>query len=628
MKYAAAALCALGILAAQLFYGGLFRQVLAIPGLVAVGIAGLVAGVVIFQRARSAPRALAVMLTLGFAGWLLWRLSSAPPTLEAESLVQLVLGCLTVYLVFATVATSAKSRLVFFSVLFFAALIQATLGGYQFINKIPTMPFPWASDLLRFYYDGRLGLRAHGFYINGNHLAWFLNVAGLAALSVACWARWSAWARILALYVAAVCFAGCLPTLSRGGFVALASGMSVFLILSGYALAFGAGGRRFAALLTMTAGAIIACGSAWFVFSESSTVQARLALVTQDAYRPEIFQSARRLFETAPILGAGAGSFKDAARTYRETSTARDDIFAHNDWLQLAAEFGFPALALLMLLVLVHSSAGLHGLSHDLTRHMSVSVGASSNGVAVHIAALSGLTACAVHSFFDFNMQIPANALIAAACAGMLANPGFHEEASRGSPAFVTRIWPMASFVSSLCLLALLATSAPRQRAHLAVENDFYSRRFDSAIERASAFLILEPDNQEIRLLRARSFLNRSQLQRDVALKIQDTEKARSDFEVVAQVRVLDVYHQLGLARALGRLGDFQASGVAASDAIARHPLGFGGYQVLGQVFEAQGVDAVALRLYGISSTLPNAESSRGFFRALQKKIQKNQQGL
>ncbi len=626
MKHAAAALCALGILAAQLFYGGLFRQVFAIPGLVAVGVAGLFAGWVLFQRVRSAPRALAVGLTMGFAGWLLWRISSAAPTLETQSLFQLVLACLTAYLVFATIATSAKSRLIFFCVLFLAALIQATLGGYQFINKLPTMPFPWASEVLRYYYDDRLGSRAHGFFINGNHLAWFLNVAGLAALSAACWARWSAWARILALYVAAVCFAGCLPTLSRGGFVGLAAGLSVFLLLSGFALAYGAGGRRIAALLTLMAGAMIACGSAWFVFSESSTVQARLALLTEDTYRPEIFQSARRLFETSPILGAGAGSFKEAARTYRETPTQADDIFAHNDWLQILAEFGFPAFVLLILLVLVHFSSGVQGLSHHLTRHMSVSIGASSNGVAVHIAALSALVACAAHSLFDFNMQIPANALLAAACAGMLANPGFHEESRHPLPNLFFRLCCVVSVAASLWLLGFVALSSSAQRQHLAVENDFYSGRYDSAIDRATAFLSLEPQNYDIRLLRARAHLDRSLAQRDLTLKLRDTEAARSDFEAAAQLRTLDVYHQLGLARALGRLGAMEASENAASDSIARHPLSYGGYQVLGQVLQARGEDAEALRFYVISSALPNSETSWDFLRALQKKIKDQQQ--
>ncbi|MEX1117460.1 MAG: O-antigen ligase family protein [Terrimicrobiaceae bacterium] len=622
MNYAAAVLCALGILLAQYFYGGLFRQVFAIPGLVAVGVAGLFAGSLIFQRNRPAPRVLALGLTLALAGWLLWRIASAAPTLETESLFQLVLACLVAYLVFATTATSAKTRLTFFGVLFIAAMIQATLGGYQFINKIPTMPFPWASEILRHYYDDRLGSRAHGFFINGNHLAWFLNVAGLAALSAACWARWSAWGRILALYVAAVCFAGCLPTLSRGGFIGLASGLSVFLLLSGYALAFGAGGRRIAALLTLVAGAIIACGSAWFVFTESSTVQARLALLTQDTYRPQIFQSARRLFETSPILGAGAGSFKEAARTYRETPTPADDIFAHNDWLQVSAEFGFPALVLLLLLVVVHFANGLRGLSRQLKQHMAVSVGAASNGAAVQMAALSALTACVVHSFFDFNMQIPANALLAATCAGMLANAGAHEDSPHRLRAVYLCVVGLVAVAASLWLLVLVAGSSPAQRQHLAIENAYHTRRYDSAIELADEALSQAPNNFDIRLLRARSYLDRSLTRRDPALKIQDTSAARADYEAAAQLRPLDVYHQIGLARALGRLGAFAESGEAASDAIARHPLGFGGYQVLGQIAQAGGRDAEALRFYAISSTLPMSQTSREFLRALQKRQQ------
>ncbi len=622
MKYAAAVLCALGILAAQFFYGGLFRQVFAIPGLVMVGIAGLFAAGVIFQRDRSAPRVLAFGLTLGFAGWLLWRTASEVPTLGTESVFQLVLACLVAYLVFATTATSAKSRLTFFGILFLAALIQATLGGYQFINKVPTMPFPWASEILRYYYDDRLGSRAHGFFINANHLAWFLNVAGLAALSAACWARWSAWARILALYVAAVCFAGCLSTLSRGGFVGLSTGTSVFLLLSGYALAFGASGRRVASSLTLAAGAIIACGSAWFVFSESFAVQARLSRLTEDSYRGQLFESARRLFETSPIFGAGVGSFTEAARTFRETPATADDVFAHNDWLQISAEFGFPASVLLLLLVLVHFSSGFQGLSHQLKKHMAVSVGASSNGVAVHIAALSALAACSVHSFFDFNMQIPANALLAAACVGMLANPGLHEEPLRRLRNVFLPLSCVLGVTASLWLLWLVGHSASAQHQHLAIENAYYTKQFDAAIERATESLNQNPMNIDIRLLRARAYLDRSLTQRDLSLKIQDTASARSDYEAAAQLRPLDVYHQIGLARALGRLGAFKESEAAASEAIARHSLSYGGYQVLAQTFQAQGRDAEALRFYAISSTLPNSQTSREFFRALQKKIQ------
>lgn len=622
MKHAAAVLCALGILAAQFFYGGLFRQVLAIPGLVAVGIAGLFAGWMIFQQDRLAPRVLAFGLTLGFAGWLLWRIASAVPTLETESLFQLVLACFVAYLVFATTATSAKSRLTFFCVLFLAALIQATLGGYQFINKLPTMPFPWASEILRHFYDDRLGSRAHGFFINGNHLAWFLNVAGLAALSAACWARWPAWARILALYVAAVCFAGCLPTLSRGGFLGLASGLSVFLLLSGYALAFGAGGRRIAALLTLVAGGMIACGSAWFVFSESSTVQARLALLTEDSYRPQIFLSARRLFETSPILGAGAGSFKEAARTYRETPTPTDDIFAHNDWLQISAEFGFPAFVLLLLMVMVHFSSGLQALSRQLTERMAVSTNASSNGAAVLIAALSALAACAVHSLFDFNMQIPANALLAATCAGMLSNPGVQEESHSRFQTVFLRLCGVVTVVASLWLVGLVAFSAPAQRQHLVIENAYFTERYDDAIGLATDFLNQEPAHIDIRLLRARAYLDRSLIQRNLSMKIQDTSAARADYEAAARLRPLDAYHQIGLARALGRLGAFQDAETVASDAISQHFLFYGGYQVLGQTFQAKGQNAEALRFYAISSTLPNSQTSRDFFRVLQKTIQ------
>jgi len=105
-------------------------------------------------------------------------------------------------------------------------------------------------------------------------------------------------------------------------------------------------------------------------------------------------------------------------------------------------------------------------------------------------------------------------------------------------------------------------------------------------------------------------------------MKIQDTSAARADYEAAARLRPLDAYHQIGLARALGRLGAFQDAETVASDAISQHFLFYGGYQVLGQTFQAKGQNAEALRFYAISSTLPNSQTSRDFFRVLQKTIQ------
>ncbi len=619
MKYPPAILCALGILAAQYFYGGLLRQVFAFPGFLLVGIAGMFGLTVLFSKDRPKPETLAVFITVTLASWLLWRTSETAPNMETAAVFRLVLACLVTYLLFASVVTSSKSRLVFLILLFLAAMIQAPLGGYQFLRKIPDMPFPWASEALKEWYGSRLGGRGHGFFINGNHLAWFLNIAGLSALSVACWTRWRAWAKILALYVAAVCFAGCLPTLSRGGFVGLASGLSAFLIISGVALAFGAQGTRLPAFLTIGAGALVACGSAYMVFAESFTIQARLSLLTEDRYRTEIFQTTRRLFELDPVFGAGAASFKDAARAFRINAFQADDVYAHNDWMQMAAEFGFPAIALLLLLVGVHYVFGFQNLIRCLERRKVLGPGSTSNGAAIQIAALSSITACVAHSGFDFNMQIPANAMLAAAMAGMLANAG-NPGRERGIPPVVFGFSLLCVGIS-IFLLANVISTGPAEKRHLDAENALYAGRYDEAIELSGSELQSGASTPDFFLIRARAYLKRGPDQVSRTMQIQDALAARFDFEAAARIRPLDAHNQIGLATALGRLGKFQESSDAAARAIEIFPLFYGGYQVLGLSLEGQQRPAEAIGVYATATTLPNSKESLLRMRALQKKI-------
>jgi O-antigen ligase len=79
---------------------------------------------------------------------------------------------------------------------------------------------------------------------------------------------------------------------------------------------------------------------------------------------------------------------------------------AHEDLLQLAAEGGLLALALLAIVLVAIARAVFRGLA------------VLSDPVAT--GAGFGLTALLVHGLVDFNFHIPANAAIAAVLAGVL----------------------------------------------------------------------------------------------------------------------------------------------------------------------------------------------------------------
>ena len=118
----------------------------------------------------------------------------------------------------------------------------------------------------------------------------------------------------------------------------------------------------------------------------------------------ELRQDAARhgldLVRDFPVLGTGGGSFYNAYIRYR---TPREGYFdhAHNDYVELAADYGLVGVGLLGGFVLLTMAACLKVLRQrrsSLPRGMAFGV-------------LMAIVALAIHSTVDFNLQLPANAL-------------------------------------------------------------------------------------------------------------------------------------------------------------------------------------------------------------------------
>jgi O-antigen ligase len=108
------------------------------------------------------------------------------------------------------------------------------------------------------------------------------------------------------------------------------------------------------------------------------------------------------LIRDYPVFGAGAGSFEAVFPRYRPESIAETFDHAHNDYAQIAAETGLVGLGLLGLVVVLSLGAALRAqwLRRDpLMRGMS-------------FASIMGVTSILIHSWVDFNLQVPANAAL------------------------------------------------------------------------------------------------------------------------------------------------------------------------------------------------------------------------
>lgn len=623
MQNPSAILCALAIIAAQLLYGGFWRPIFAIPALLLIGAVGVVGLGAFWGVKRSTPSTACLLFATLLFSWLLYREWQTPDAWTGAASLRLTLACFITYLIFSSISVSSPSRMLFISILFLAALIQSSIGIYFFFHNLPGMPFDWLSEQLRLWYEPRSLGRAHGFYLNANHLAWFLNFATLFALSFACWARWPAWARIIALYVAAISLAGTIFTMSRGGFIGLASGLAVFLFLSTFTLIIGARGKRWIALASLVGGLTLIGGGGYLIFSENSMVQGRFDTLLLDSYRERMWGMVVRQMQVDPLFGTGPSSYETYAKTFRTFVASEQDFFAHNDVAQIAADFGFIALALLVIALLLHFWNGFSGLSRSLRRRMAAHTGASSNSAAVIIGALTVGTAFLAHSFFDFNMQLPANALLAAAVFGILANSGVERSAEgwREKGNALLRFAATSLVVSAGVVLLLFSLKASKaENDYLLAENAFLLGDIPKALAILNDAAAASPEHNRIYALRARVLLDqrtseRRQILIDAGLALEELEAAES-------ISSLDSTSLLTRATAQGRLGKFSEAEKTSLAAILVDPLSSGGYEIYGMSLEAMGNFPMAIRNFRVAQTL-GGKAAIGHLQRVQGKLKR-----
>jgi len=107
-----------------------------------------------------------------------------------------------------------------------------------------------------------------------------------------------------------------------------------------------------------------------------------------------------RMFAHKPILGWGLGTFPVTYPQFRTFYTTFFINDAHNDYLQFLVETGAVGFAVVIWFVVAFYRSALKKL-RDWPDDISS---------AVTLAFLLGCTGILVHSFVDFNLQIPANA--------------------------------------------------------------------------------------------------------------------------------------------------------------------------------------------------------------------------
>jgi O-antigen ligase len=209
------------------------------------------------------------------------------------------------------------------------------------------------------------------------------------------------------LLAATVMVAGLLFSLSRMGIISAVASLAVMAAFSGVQRKLG---------LWFAAG-ILACGIILVLWMGAGPALGRFGVISEeyasaDESRWSLWRDTARLIGGHPLLGSGLGTFPVAFTRVQSTFLGRFVNHAHNDYLEIASDLGIPAAALFFgstgaLLVRVARKAASSEVSFER---------------AMALGCLGSMAAILLHSLTDFNLYIPANAMVFSLILGLAAS--------------------------------------------------------------------------------------------------------------------------------------------------------------------------------------------------------------
>jgi len=264
--------------------------------------------------------------------------------------------------------------------------------------------------------------RASGTYISPNNLAGFLEMLVPLAVAYVLVGRMKPVLRILLGYAVLAMLAGMAVTFSRGGWIALAAALLALLGI----LIFHRQHRLPAVVLL----AALIGGGIVFVtkyLSESATYIERVEQTLQSQpsddldLRNDLWVAAEQMWRDNFWFGVGPAHYDYRFRKYRSERVQLRPDRAHNDYLNLLADWGTVG-GVIVLAGMTIFAAGLWQTRKHVQRSEKDFGSGRSNRFAFFLGASAGLFALAIHSVVDFNLHIPANAILGVTLLALLSS--------------------------------------------------------------------------------------------------------------------------------------------------------------------------------------------------------------
>lgn len=360
-------------------------------------------------------------------------------------------------------------------VMLLLAMCITFYAGYQFFTGDNTV---W-------HFENTYQGRGSGTYINPNHFAGFLELLLPLGVAYTIVGRMKPVFRVLIGYATAMILVGIGVSISRGAWIATALTLTGFFVVLLFHRGF-----RIPALLAL----LVIAFATFVAVPRSDLIKKRIQtsakeVSTKEYSRYQLWLPALELWREDKWLGIGPGHFNSRFPSVRPQDFQTEPDRVHNDYLNTLVDWGIIGLAIVLASLgalsigIIKSWRHIGGIAADLGNRRS-------NRFAFVLGASFGLIALLFHSATDFNMHIPANAILAVALMALLA----------GHQRFATERWwvnarlPLVSTVSILLIAAigyLTHTGFKRAKSYVwqnrAQAEGMFSAKQSAVLERAFA---------------------------------------------------------------------------------------------------------------------------------------------
>ena len=292
-----------------------------------------------------------------------------------------------------------RSLLPLIVALFVIGFAEAVYGLYGYLNQ---------SDYLLWFRKKYDMSSVTGTYINRNHFAGLMSLCipvslGLFASRISSRAGHYGALSLYFLFMGLVIMVlGLIFSMSRMGQFSLIVGM---VFVGGlYIASIIKRGRRRSSTLVIASLLVLCLAGLWGMWKGLGPVEERWSTIEASyADRSLFWQSTMKLVRNFPLAGTGLGTYVLAYPPYKPDKLGAVIVdHAHNDYLEFLSEVGLagfiPWLAFFLLFLVLTIRAWFR-------RRNTFSVFIGAGGLAATVALLT-------HSLADFNLQIPANAML------------------------------------------------------------------------------------------------------------------------------------------------------------------------------------------------------------------------